>query len=115
MRKGVCLDCAAALHVDEHTGELVDQWGEPICGASYRPHQPDVPSIPNCPVPTRRTTGANAIASAGDRRTERGGPIPPERGRGLPAPTAPSQGRFAPPSAVHPAGGSLTSRTPRRR
>jgi hypothetical protein len=32
MRNGICLDCAAALHVDEHTGELVDQWGEPICG-----------------------------------------------------------------------------------
>jgi hypothetical protein len=43
MRNGICLNCAAALHVDEHTGELVDQWGEPICGASYRLHQPDVP------------------------------------------------------------------------
>ena len=73
MRNGICLDCAAALHVDEHTGEWVDQWGEPICGASYRSHQPDVPSLPNRPGTTRRTTRANATTSAGDRRTERGG------------------------------------------
>jgi hypothetical protein len=74
MRKGVCLDCAAALHVDEHTGELVDQWGDPICGASYRPHQPDVPSIQTVlsrreerPERTHLQAQETAVKNAADR------------------------------------------------
>jgi hypothetical protein len=40
-----CLDCAAVLHPDLSTGELVDGWGERICGASYRNHVPDAPHL----------------------------------------------------------------------
>jgi hypothetical protein len=46
----VCLDCAASLHVDEATGELVDQWGQAECGASCRAHAPDVPVLPVGPA-----------------------------------------------------------------
>jgi hypothetical protein len=39
-----CLDCAAVLHTDSATGELVDDWGERTCSASYRAPVPDVPT-----------------------------------------------------------------------
>jgi hypothetical protein len=40
-----CLDCAAVLHIDQLTGELVDGWGEAICQASYRRHVSDRPMV----------------------------------------------------------------------
>jgi hypothetical protein len=36
------LDCAAVLHADPATGELVDGWGGRICQASSRVHVPDL-------------------------------------------------------------------------
>jgi len=41
-----CLDCAALLYTDPATGDLVDQWGERICSASYRAHVADLPYVP---------------------------------------------------------------------
>jgi hypothetical protein len=41
-----CLDCAAVLHTDSATGELVDAWGERTCSASYGAHAPDLPYLP---------------------------------------------------------------------
>jgi hypothetical protein len=49
-RVGACLDCAAHLHADDVSVELVDQWGQAICGASYRAHVPDVPVLPAGPA-----------------------------------------------------------------
>jgi hypothetical protein len=83
----VCLDYAAVVRVDDATGALVDQSGEPVCGASYGAHAPDVPVLPAGP-----TASANRIP---DRRTERGGPRQPGGTGAVPAPTVPRQGRSA--------------------
>ena len=83
----VCLDCAAVLHVDEATGALADQWGEPVCGASYGAHALEVPVLPAGPA-----APANRIP---DRRTKRGGQSQPGGAGAVPAPTVPPQGRSA--------------------
>jgi len=41
-RVGGCLDCAAALHLAGN--DLVDRWGQPVCGATGAPHRPDLPA-----------------------------------------------------------------------
>ena len=81
---GVCLDCAADLSVDEATGALVDQWGQAMCGASYRAHAPDLPALdaePAAPATsmTDRLRRAEPLAGAG----------------AVPPPTVPHQGRSA--------------------
>jgi hypothetical protein len=67
---GVCLDCAAVLHVDDATGALVDRWGDATCGASCRAHAPDVPGVdvgPAAPATgmTDRLRRAEPLAGAG--------------------------------------------------
>jgi hypothetical protein len=86
---GVCLDCAAHLHVDELTGQLVDHWGQAICGASYRAHVPDLPSV---------TAGPAAPATSPPDRLRR---TDLSQGPGRyqtrsPASSRPAQDRFQP-------------------
>ena len=72
---GVCLDCAAALQVDEATGALVDRWGQATCGASYRAHAPDLPALDAGPAaPATSMTGPPAAGCAAGRG--RGGTRP---------------------------------------
>ena len=81
---GVCLDCAANLHVDEATGALVDQWGQGTCGATYRAHAPDLPPVAAEPA---------APATSMTDRLRRAAPL---AGAGaVPPPTVPHQGRCA--------------------
>ena len=81
---GVCLDCAANLHVDEATGALVDQWGQATCGATYRAHAPDLPPVAAEPA---------APATSMTDRLRRAAPL---AGAGaVPPPTVPHQGRCA--------------------
>jgi hypothetical protein len=95
-----CLDCAAALHLDRATGAMVDQWGQPTCGASCRAHSPDLPALPAEPA----GRPANSMT---DRRTERGGLILSAGAGAVPPLPVPHQGRFAPPRAVRPQNGRL--------
>ena len=64
-----CLDCAAVLHTDDVTGGLVGGWGERIYPASYRPHVPDLPSVPV------RTAGPSAPATNMTDLLRRTGPL----------------------------------------
>jgi hypothetical protein len=74
-----CLDCAALLYTDPVTAVLVDQWGERICSASYRPHAADLPEptvgtarpvTPTASTPGRleRTDRCDAASTGGGGR-----------------------------------------------
>jgi hypothetical protein len=63
---GVCLDCAAVLHLDQATGALVDRWGDAMCGASYRAHAADVRAV---------DAGPAAPATGMPDRLRRAGPL----------------------------------------
>ena len=36
-----CLNCGQRVHVV--IGQVLDSWGQPICGATAGPHSPDLP------------------------------------------------------------------------
>jgi transcriptional regulator with XRE-family HTH domain len=94
-----CLDCAAVLHIDDATGELVDSCGQAGCQASYRTHVPDLPQLPvrsagpaapatSMPDRLRRTVTSWRTALPGGLNTAGAGAVPdpplPHKGRSAP-------------------------------